>query len=169
MITIQQWPDELTRTQENNCRYEAEAVIDGERYSVRARRGAPFALARVLIAAGIPDQPVSVAHSSLRGAMTYRRLHRMAELTVKESAGTPVRLGRYEERPAFLSGEPQNGGSVAPIDVVPIQTPELTECGACGQRFRPLREWSRYCSPRCKQRAKRARREAADAPIAAVL
>jgi len=110
-----------------------------------------------------------VTHSGLRGAMTYRSLHRMAELTVKESAGTPVRLGRYEERPAFLSGEPKKWGSAAPIDVVvPIQTPELTECGACGQRFRPPRAWSRYCSPRCKQRAKRARK-AADAPIAAVL
>ena len=104
-ITMHQSPAESTRTPENNCTYEAEAIIDGRRYFARSRRGAPFALARVLVAAGIPDRPVLVMHKGLRGEMRYRSLHRMAGRTVRESASFSAGVGRYEERPRFSDGE----------------------------------------------------------------
>ena len=106
MLPMHQWPSEPTRTPNDICYYEAEVVIDGQRYSARSRRGAPFALARVLLAAGLSDQPVQVTHKGLRGHMSYPSLYRMAELTVVESATTPVRLGRYREWPGALHGEP---------------------------------------------------------------
>jgi hypothetical protein len=31
------------------------------------------------------------------------------------------------------------------------------ECAACGSTFVPLRSWARFCSPRCKNQAGRAR------------
>lgn len=109
-IAMHQWPDEPTRTPENNCLYEGETVLDGQRYSARSRRGAPFALARVLVAAGIPDQPVQVTHQGLRGHLSYHSLHRMAELTIEESDRVSVRLGRYRERPDFSRGKSENRG-----------------------------------------------------------
>ena len=171
---MRQWPDEQTRTPKNACLYQAEVVIDGKRYSARSRRGAPFALARVLVAAGVLDQPVSLTHEGLRGAMTYRSLYRLATRTIEESVRTPIGDRQFREFPeregvgegtviaaAAPGGEPENGGSGTPADVEPILPLELAECGACGQQFYPPREWSRYCSARCKQRAKRARREVA--------
>ena len=107
-ITMHQSPAESTRTPENNCTYEAEAIIDGRRYFARSRRGAPFALARVLVAAGIPDRPVLVMHKGLRGEMRYRSLHRMAGRTVRESASFSAGVGRYEERPDFPTGRPDS-------------------------------------------------------------
>src|SRR6516225_6546268 len=121
---MRQWPDEQTRTPNNACLYRAEVVIDGKRYSARSRRGAPFALARVLVAAGVLDQPVSLTHEGLRGAMTYRSLHRMATRTIEESVRTPVGDRQFREFPeregvregtviaaAAPGGEPENGGS----------------------------------------------------------
>jgi len=107
-IVMHQSPAESTRTPENNCTYEAEAIIDGRRYFARSRRGAPFALARVLVAAGIPDRPVLVMHKGLRGEMRYRSLHRMAGRTVRESASFSAGVGRYEERPDFPTGRPDS-------------------------------------------------------------
>jgi hypothetical protein len=105
MIVMRERADEPTRSKENNCLYQAEAIIDGQRYSARSRRGAPFALARVLVAAGIPDQRVQVTHKDLRGELRYRSsLHRMAELTIEESNRVPVRQARYRERPDFSRG-----------------------------------------------------------------
>ena len=107
-LTMYQSPAEPTRTPENNCLNEAEAIIDGRRYFARSRRGAPFALARVLVAAGIPDRPVLVMHKGLRGEMRYRSLHRTAGRTVRESASFSAGVGRYEERPDFPTGRPDS-------------------------------------------------------------
>jgi hypothetical protein len=114
VIEMHQWPDEPTRTPENICLYEAETVIGGQRYSARSRRGAPFALARMLIAAGIPDQLVRGTHKGLRGYLSYRSLYRMAELTIRESATVSVRLDRFKERPDFVRRKPENGGEELP-------------------------------------------------------
>jgi hypothetical protein len=128
-LVIHQWPDEATRTAENNCVYEAEAIIDDKRYSARSRRGGPFALARLLLAAGVADQPVLVTHAAMRGQMRYGSLHWMAEQTIEESARKPVHGTRYREFPGREDaredavseggaggGEPQHGGSTAPDD-----------------------------------------------------
>jgi hypothetical protein len=106
MILMHQWPDEPTRTPNDICYHEAETFIEDRRYSARSRRGAPFALARILLVAGIPDQPVQVTNKGVRGHMSYRSLHRMAELTIVENARRPVGLGRYQEWPGACHGEP---------------------------------------------------------------
>jgi len=46
--------------------------IAGEIYSQAARHGAPNALARILVSAGIPDGPVEVRYKGLAGVITYR-------------------------------------------------------------------------------------------------
>jgi hypothetical protein len=111
MITMHQSPVEPTRSPENNCSYQAEAIVDGERYCARSRRGATFVLARRLVAAGIPDQRVKVTHEGLRGELRYgSSLHRMAELTIEESNRVSVRQARYRERPDFPRGKSENRG-----------------------------------------------------------
>jgi hypothetical protein len=64
-------------------------------------------------------------------------------------APAPAREGRALEA--------EDGGSMEP-EVVPAIHAANSHCGACGQPFQPRREWSRYCTVNCKQRAKRARR-----------
>jgi hypothetical protein len=134
MILMHQWPDEPTRTPNDICYYEAETFIEDRRYSARSRRGAPFALARILLAAGITDQPVQVTHKGVCGHMSYRSLHRMAELTVVENATTPVRLGPYREWPSALHGEPENRGEM-PSPVLPRLPARLKDeiRRGCGQ------------------------------------
>ena len=130
MITIEQRPVEATRTPGNGCIWLAETVIDGKRYSARSRRGAALALARVLVAAGIPDQPICVRQAGLRGEMRYRSLHRMAMRTIEESVRTPIGDRQYREFPgrervgegeviavAVPGGEPENRGSATAADV----------------------------------------------------
>ena len=51
----------------------------------------------------------------------------------------------------------ENGGS-EPVAALPVEGGPDPRCNACGQPFQPRREWSRYCTVNCKQRAKRARR-----------
>jgi hypothetical protein len=57
------------------------------------------------------------------------------------------------------SPETENGGSEA-AEVIPAVQGSDPRCSACGRAFQPQREWSRYCSASCKQRAKRRRRVA---------
>jgi hypothetical protein len=56
------------------------------------------ALARVLVEAGVEDQPMQVHAEGLAGFMTYRSVHRVAERAIKENATTPVRAVRYQPR-----------------------------------------------------------------------
>jgi hypothetical protein len=59
--------------------------------------------------------------------------------------------------PTGAALEAENGGSMAE-EVIPAAPCPDPRCNACGQPFQPRREWSRYCTVNCKQRAKRARR-----------
>jgi len=47
-----------SRTPDNGCAWRAYTTHNARTYEATSRRGAAMALARVLIAAGIPDQPV---------------------------------------------------------------------------------------------------------------
>ncbi len=60
MIVVRQFADEASRTPNNSCYWQAECVVDGLAYVARSRHGAPYALARELLAAGIPDAPMQV-------------------------------------------------------------------------------------------------------------
>jgi hypothetical protein len=110
---MRQRPVEAARTPDNSCAYVAECKIGGRVFAARSRRGAPFALARELIACGVADQPVEVTHAGLRGAMRYPSLYRMAGLAVTESARRRVQIGRWKERADFSGGEAENRGDSA--------------------------------------------------------
>jgi hypothetical protein len=91
--------------------WEASTEIGGKTYSAASRHGAPQALARVLLAAGIPDQPVEVRSEicvfddgktirteELKGCIRYRSLHAMARYTFQEG-DRPLHRVSYTERP----------------------------------------------------------------------
>jgi hypothetical protein len=168
MITIHQHSLENSRTAENSCTWLAETEIDGQHFEARSRRGAPHELARTLVAAGIPDQPVRVEHVGLRGHMAYPSLHRMADVTYTEGVHTLLRQVPYREFPEGAAlpsecpvlriGEGQNGGiSRSDVSLV-IPEPEPAFCTGCGKEFAPSRRWATFCSAACKQKAYRARR-----------
>jgi hypothetical protein len=94
MISVDQCPDETKRSS-RGCPWIAECVVDGVTYAARSRSGAPYALARVLADAGIPDAPMVVVSQGLKGETRYRSFHEMAGWTIEESATVPVRRGRW--------------------------------------------------------------------------
>jgi hypothetical protein len=181
VLKLHQRPVDAARTPDNPCLYEAAAKIGGRVYAVRSRRGALFALARVLVAAGFPDQPVLVAHEGLRGEVAYRSLHWMATRTIEESATKSVRAARYREYPGregveaggvvagggwrgggeeAFRGESSDGeGLTGPGG--PKIASQTRRCDGCGNEFRATRRASRFCSARCRLRAWRDREDAA--------
>jgi hypothetical protein len=64
-----QRPLENTRTPERSCVYEAECQVDGRRYSARSRQGVVNELARVLVSAGVPDQPAEIRQTGMKGCV----------------------------------------------------------------------------------------------------
>jgi hypothetical protein len=64
-LIMRERPLPETRTPENSCEW-ASAEVGGIAYLARSRRGAAHALARTLVAAGIPDQLVSVEAAGVR-------------------------------------------------------------------------------------------------------
>jgi hypothetical protein len=111
----------------------------------------------------VPPPPAAVA------AYFARRRSSIAEFTPEDLADNE-RLWRVEicglpESATPAAGEAENGGSTS-AEASPVAEPPDPSCRAhgeprcydCGQPFQPRRQWSRYCSAGCKQRAKRARR-----------
>jgi hypothetical protein len=109
MIRIRQRIVPGSRTHTGSL-WEAMAEIGGKTYSATSRHGAPQALARVLVAASIPDQPVKVSSEvcvldngeirteHLRGCIRYLSLHTMAKTTFEEG-DRPLHRARFKERP----------------------------------------------------------------------
>jgi hypothetical protein len=173
-VTIRQYPLEDSRTSENSCAWIAETEIAGQRFEAKSRRGAPQELARALVAAGVPDQPVRIEHAGLRGHMAYPSLHRMAGVTYVEGRSTILHRARYREDERFAASEE---GAAEPIILPDRGAPEGSEmrnksaggitdhpahlqsfCPGCGKAFAPSRRWAAFCSAACKQKAYRARR-----------
>ena len=103
MIAMQQWPLENTRTPEQSCIYEAECQVDGQRYSARSRYGAPNKLARLLVAAGLADQPVEIRQAGVKGCISYRSLHELALWRYQETVTAPLRRVRWMPSPDFTA------------------------------------------------------------------
>ena len=161
-------PLEATRTANSPCSWIAEATIEGQTYTARARHGAPNELARQLVATGFSDRPIVIRYRDLAGSMTYRSFHAAATWTYSEG-NQPLRRVRYREPPEGLfvgSGARQKCVSSPVVDAVvspadgheteaPAPTAEMRRCDGCGGDFRPARPWSRFCSPACRLRAHR--------------
>jgi hypothetical protein len=92
---------EDTRTPQRSCVYEAECEVDGRRYTARSRHGAPDELARVLISAGVADQPVEVRQVGIKGCISYPSLNELARWPYQESATVPLRRVRWRPLPDF--------------------------------------------------------------------
>jgi hypothetical protein len=110
MIEMHEHPLPGTRTPNKSCQWLATTEVNGEAFTVRSRHGAPMALARLLVAAGVEDQSVRVTNQGLKGHMSYRSLHTMARLTIIENATTPIKLARYVEPDFSLARFAQKGG-----------------------------------------------------------
>jgi hypothetical protein len=127
-VTLRPLPD--TRTPERGCRWLAETVIGSERFEAVRRNGAAYELARVLVAAGIEDQPVEVCQEGPRGyALRWHSLRRMAQFEIRESATEPVKLIRYRGMPLArwvkgkTGGIPPESASEAPATIATAFSP----------------------------------------------
>lgn len=101
--------DERSRTPDRSCYWIAECTVGGQRYAARSRHGAAYALARVLVAAGVPDAPMAV------GGIRFRSFHRAALYTLTETAGEPIRRIPYRD-PASRYIKPKiEGGTGCPV------------------------------------------------------
>jgi hypothetical protein len=166
-----------TRTQNSAAAWLAEAEVGGRRFEAKSRHGAPNALARELVAAGIPDQPIEIRYEGLAGSMRHKSFHTLAGRTFTKSASTPVRRVVFREYPeeerlegaGALRGEGQergegiSDGSLEGDNRVTPKSGDLTsdrECAlpTCGKRFRPWRTQSVFCSQACRQKAYRERK-----------
>jgi hypothetical protein len=128
MIRVHQWPLEDTRTPSKSCFYQAVCEIDGVSYSARSRYGASNELARVLVAAGIPDRPMVVVQKGLKGDLTYPSFHEAAKWTYQETETIPLRRVPWVDpavkraRLAVAFGPKQGGSDEAGT---PIAIPAL--------------------------------------------
>jgi hypothetical protein len=77
------------------CSWEASTTIDGTVHTARSRSGAPQELARRLVAAGIPDQPMQTIGPDGRVQMTYRSLFEQAKWTYGEG-NRPLQRVRWK-------------------------------------------------------------------------
>jgi hypothetical protein len=119
----------------------------------------------------LPPTPAAVAayFKQRRGSLTEltpedarhnERIWLVGACGLSESEAAALMAGAPSPAAAMPIGaalEAENGGSRAEEVMPVIQGPD-PRCNACGQHFQPRREWSRYCTVNCKQRAKRARR-----------
>jgi hypothetical protein len=96
-IVVHQRPDEPARTPEKSCVYVAECAEGGVPYSARSRHGASHELARVLMAAGIPDDAMTVTSAGLKGEATWPSFHAMARWTYEETRSRPLHRARWED------------------------------------------------------------------------
>jgi hypothetical protein len=114
MIEVSTWPQEETRTPDRACYWVAETTLENGRYfTARSRNGAPNELARLLAAAGIPDQPMQTYDQRGVKALYYKSFYGAAKWTYEESAHVPLRRVRWKPRPegiVFGGGNAQNRG-----------------------------------------------------------
>jgi hypothetical protein len=81
----------------------------GQRFEARSRSSAIMELARRLVAAGAPDAPWQSVTVDGEPSTYGPSLHRLAWLTIKEGVREGIKLGRYQERPDFTTGDGQGG------------------------------------------------------------
>lgn len=127
LIVIEQRIDPDSRTATRGSAWVAETVIGGQRFSARSRSGAPFELARQLVAVGLPDQPVEIFTQGVRGCVGYRSLHKIATLTIAESATKAVRTAKWSEfssRVGKTGGERGKDDDREGSDLDPHKTPD---------------------------------------------
>lgn len=181
MIAVYQHADPGTATPDNSAAWIAECTIDGNTYTARSRRGAPYELARALVAAGIPDGPMRVYSAPLAGYATYPSMHAAALYTITESARSQASRVRWRENdfwaekapgetladlPGAGAADALNGGvpvgeassHVAGSETLPCGMSQVFHCEVCSAPLAAPRRGPdpRFCGAACRKRASRA-------------
>jgi hypothetical protein len=188
VIQIRQHVVPQSRTSTGSL-WEASTETGGKTYTAASRHGAPQALARKLLVAGVPgQQPVEVLSQvctydngteihteELRGCVTYRSLYAMARSTLEEG-DRPLHRARFKERPqiAFPLQPGEQESVSSPLDdvvVIPEPGPAFLKrrrCVSCHGNFEPARQDQRFCCSNCRLRAHRRARGKESQKITAV-
>jgi hypothetical protein len=102
VIRVRQHPDPDTPTPGKS--WIASAIVEGVTYTACARHGAANELARLLVAAGIPDAQMKIVTAGQPGYGTIRSFHEAARWTYEETAATkPPHMVRW--RPAVETAQ----------------------------------------------------------------
>jgi hypothetical protein len=106
---------EMTTDRPKDC---ASAVVDGQRLEARSSAGAIFALCRLLVAAGVPDQAWDAVNTAAHGVISLRgrSVHASAGLTVEQRNGREARFAQFVPRPGI---GPQPYGVRSPVRAEP--------------------------------------------------
>jgi hypothetical protein len=83
----------------------ATAVVDGQEFTARSRSSCISALARLLVEAGVPDQPWQSVNAAGMVCLRGPSLHRLAGRTVSESDRGGLRAVKYQPRPPAAGGQ----------------------------------------------------------------
>lgn len=65
-------------------------------YRARSYTGASYALARMLVAAGVVDQPMTIVVAGLPGVQTHHSLVELAQWAISEGAAGNIKRTRWE-------------------------------------------------------------------------
>jgi hypothetical protein len=76
--------------------------VDGQRYEVRSRSSCEAALARMLVEAGLPDQPWQTINAAGAICLRDKSIYRLAQMTVEEPDDGRLRAARF--RPRLAAG-----------------------------------------------------------------
>lgn len=98
MIQITTWPGKDTKQDYATCEWQGRVL------EVRSR-SATTALARMLVAAGCPDQPWEVFTRAGERSLHGPSLHDWARRVVEETDRRGLRIKRYEESPFAAARE----------------------------------------------------------------
>ncbi len=102
-ITTETIPD--TYSEKGSINIRAFCTVRGQEYEAFSRSCSVQALCRVLVAAGVRDQPAEVTSSALPGFVSVRHasIHAEAGFTYGESATMCIRRGKFVD-PATRTG-----------------------------------------------------------------
>src|SRR5215469_1637333 len=78
------------------------------------RSGAGYEMARLLVDAGLPDQPVRIEQAGIAGCVTFPSLHWLAKRHIEGGRTSPIK-DRLWNPLKFCEQTPQNRGMSAPV------------------------------------------------------
>jgi hypothetical protein len=107
--------------------------------------------------------PYRMAHNPFR-EITLAQREQGRRLAARRSAGgSPLESRANPETPEIAEEKMAYAPAYDVVAASPIseQKTAARRCESCDAEFAPTRPWSRFCSPACEQRARRARRRKA--------
>ncbi len=84
--------------------WKAECTVGGQHYEATSRHSAPHELARKLLAAGVPDEPMTIETDGLKGTASCASFYAMARYTYREGDRVLARV-KWKPPPAAAGGE----------------------------------------------------------------